>query len=229
MKKVGGGIATLIIVIAAAYFILGGGGGVRVQATIRPTNSSNNSSQNIIPPAPSNNNHTVYKMSPPGPNDNVRVWGAIAIAPSGGGGLSTKMSSKQATEHDAVEKCSQFNTGSELRVAFNNCAVYASAPDGTNGWATDVSIDTAREKAVTECHKYTSHICGSFIELYADGSVQRANVWVAVARSEDSALGWAHYPDMNQAVQATNKVCTAQSAKHCKPLTRLCANGNLRK
>jgi hypothetical protein len=273
-KKVGGGIAALIIVVLAAYFLLGGGDDDSKKDS--GDNSNNNNSQNVVPPAPTNNTPPVYKTSPPGPYDNVGTWGAIAIAPTGGWGLSTNMTSKQAAERDAVEKCSQFNTGCELRVAFDKCAAYAVADDGTYGWATDSTVDLARGKAVSDCHKYTNLICSSFIELCSDGSVQRANVWAAVAtadngqygvawnfptqlgaekasldecmkygpnclmrlsfsdcgavaRSEDGALGWAHYPDMNDSIKGAMEECDKRSEKQCSIITQLCADGSERK
>lgn len=272
-KKLGGGIAALIIVVLAAYLIFGGGD----DKEKNNNNTNNNNSQNVVPPASTNNNTTpVYQTSPPGPNDNVGIWGAIAIAPSGGWGLSTNMSSKQAAEKDAVEKCSQFNTGCELRAAFDKCAAYAIAEDGTYGWATDASIDQARNKAIVNCHKYTSNVCSSFIELCSDGSVQRANVWgavatadngqygsawnfqtqlkaekasvdecakygpnclmrlsfrdcAAVAKSEDGALGWAHYETMDEALKAAMEECDSRSEKSCSILTQLCSDGSQRK
>ena len=272
-KKIGGGIAALIIVILGAYLLFGGGDDTRNNSD---NNSNNNNSQNVVPPPPTNNTTPVFKTSPPGPNDNVGIWGAIAIAPSGGWGLSTNQSSKQAAEKDAVEKCSQYNTGCELRVAFDKCAVYAIADDGTYGWATDPSVDQARANAVSNCHKYTNNLCSSFIELCSDGSVQRANVWAALAtadngqygsawnfptqlraekasvdecakygpnclmrisfrdcgamaRSEDGALGWAHYPDMNDAIKAAMEECDNRSDKQCSILTQLCSDGSQRK
>jgi|GEM_PF-2758555 len=273
-KKVGGGIAALIIVVLAAYFLLGGGDDDSKKDS--GYNSDNNNSQNVVPPAPTNNTPPVYKTSPPGPYDNVGIWGAIAIAPTGGWGLSTNMTSKQAAERDAVEKCSQFNTGCELKVSFNNCAVYAIAPDGSFGWATNTTVDLARNNAVSECHKYTNDLCSSFIELCSDGSVQIANVWAAVAtadngkygvawnfptqlraetasvdecmkygpncllrlsfrdcgavaRSEDGALGWAHYPAMSDSIRGAMEECDKRSEKQCSIITQLCANGNERK
>jgi TIR domain-containing protein/uncharacterized protein DUF4189 len=273
-KKIGGAIAALIVVVLAAYLLLGGAGDDTGKNS--DNNSNDNRSQNVVPPLPTNNTTPVYKTSPPGPYDNVGIWGAIAIAPSGGWGLSTNMSSKQAAEKDAVEKCSQYNTGCELRVAFDKCAVYAIAEDGTYGWATDPSVDQARSNAVSNCHKYTNNLCSSFIELCSDGSVQRANVWAALAtadngqygaawnfptqlraekasvdecvkygpnclmrisfrdcgalaRSEDGALGWGHYPEMNDAIKAAMEECDSRSDKQCSILTQLCSDGSQRK
>ncbi len=274
-KKVGGGIVALIIIVAAVYFLSGGGKDNNTNNDSNK-NSNNNSSQNVVPPAPTNYNPPVYKTSPPGPHDNEGTWGAISIAPSGGWGFSTNMTSKQAAEQDAIERCSQFNTGCEVRVAFNSCAVYATAPDGSYGWATNTTVDLARNNAVTECHKYTSETCSSFIELCSDGSVKTVNVWAAiatadngqygvswnyptrsqaekasidectkygpncqmrisftdcgaVARSEDGALGWGYYSDMNEAVKAAIEECDGRSEKKCSILTQLCADGSQKK
>jgi hypothetical protein len=266
-KKLGGLIAAVLVLGLGGYLIFGGG----------DDENGTNGNQNQIMPGPTNYNPPpVYNTSPPGPYDNQGNWGAITIAPSGGWGFSTNMPSKQAAEKDAIERCSQFNTGCELRISFNNCAVYATAPDGSFGWATNSTVDLARNNAISECHKYTSDVCASFIELCADGSVKRVNVWGAIAtadngqygvawnyptrvqaekasvdecvkygpncqmrisftdcgalaRSEDGALGWGYYADMNEAVKAAMEECDSRSEKQCSVLTQLCADGSQRK
>jgi hypothetical protein len=267
-KKLGGLIAAVLVLGLGGYLIFGGGD---------DDNHGPSNNQNQIIPGPTDYNPPpVYNTSTPGPYDNEGNWGAITIAPSGGWGFSTNMPSKQAAEKDAIERCSQFNTGCELRISFNNCAVYATAPDGSYGWATNSTVDLARNNAITECHKYTSDLCTSFIELCADGSVKRVNVWGAIAtadngqygvawnyptrvqaekasvdecvkygpncqmrisftdcgalaRSEDGALGWGYYADMNEAVKAAMEECDSRSEKPCSILTQLCADGSQRK
>ncbi|HSC34946.1 MAG TPA: DUF4189 domain-containing protein, partial [Thermodesulfobacteriota bacterium] len=264
-KKLGGLVALVLVLGLAGYLIFGGG-----------DEDKNNGQNQIIPPPTDYYQPPVYTPSPPGPYDNEGNWGAITIAPSGGWGFSTNMSSKQAAEKDAIERCSQFNTGCELKVSFNNCAVYAIAPDGSFGWATNTTVDLARNNAVSECHKYTNDLCSSFIELCSDGSVKKVNVWGAiatadngqygsawnyptrvqaekasvdecakygpncqmrisftdcgaVARSEDGALGWGYYADMNQAVKGAMEECDSRSEKQCSILTQVCADGSERK
>ncbi|MCI0481802.1 MAG: DUF4189 domain-containing protein [Candidatus Dadabacteria bacterium] len=267
-KKLGGLVALVVVLGLAGYLIFGGGD---------DDNGGTNDNQNQIIPGPTDYYQPpVYTPSPPGPYDNEGTWGAITLAPSGGWGFSTNMPSKQAAEKDAIERCSQFNTGCELRVSFNNCAVYATAPDGSFGWATNTTVDLARNNAVSECHKYTNDLCSSFIELCSDGSVKKVNVWGAiataengqygsawnyptrvqaekasvdecakygpncqmrisftdcgaVARSEDGALGWGFYADMNQAVKAAIDECDSRGEKKCSILTQLCADGSQRK
>lgn len=51
----------------------------------------------------------------------------------------------------------------------------------------------------------------------------------AVARSEDGALGWGYYSDMNEAVKAAIEDCDGRSEKKCGILTQLCADGSRRK
>ena len=262
-RKLVGLIAVVVVLGLAGYLIFGGGD---------KDGKKNDQPHNIIgedkdyrPP--------VYTPSPPGPYDNEGNWGSIAVAPSGGYGFSTNMPSKQAAEKDAVERCSQFNTVCEIKVSFNTCAVYATAPDGAFGWATNSTVDLARNNAVSECHKYTNDVCSSFIELCSDGSTKRVNVWAAiatadngrygtawnyptrvqaekaavgecvkygpncqmrisftdcgaVARSEDGALGWGYYADMDEAVKAAKDECGNRSKKPCSILTQLCADGS---
>ena len=51
----------------------------------------------------------------------------------------------------------------------------------------------------------------------------------ALARSEDGALGWAHYPEMNDAIKAAMEECDSRSDKQCSILTQLCSDGSQRK
>ena len=207
-KKLGGLIALVLVLGLAGYLIFGGGD---------DGNDGTNNNQNQIIPGPSNHYQPpVYTPSPPGPYDNEGNWGAIAIAPSGGWGFSSNMSSKQAAEKDAVERCSQFNTGCEVRISFNTCAVYATAPDGSYGWATNTTVDLARNNAVSECHKYTNDLCSSFIELCADGSVKSVNEWAAIATADNGQYGAAwNYPTRVQAEKASVDEC-AKYGPNCQ-------------
>ncbi len=204
-KKVGGLVALVVVLGLAGYLIFGGG-----------DDDKNNGQNQIIPPPTDYYQPPVYTPSSPGPYDNEGNWGAITIAPSGGWGFSTNMSSKQAAEKDAIERCSQFNTGCELKASFNNCAVYAIAPDGSYGWATNTTVDLARNNAVSECHKYTNDLCSSFIELCSDGSVKNVNEWAAIATADNGQYGAAwNYSTRLQAEKASVDEC-AKYGPNCQ-------------
>lgn len=190
-KKVMGIVLGLIIILGAAYFLID-----------RDGDSKNDDSDVVVPPV------TTYAPPPP-PVDHGGTWGALALAPNGGWGFSTTMQTKEAAEQEAMTRCSEFNTGCEMRISFSNCAVYATAPDGSWGWATESTVDLARGNAVSECHKYTKETCASFIELCGDGSVRRVNVWAAIATADNGQYGVAwNFATRPQAEKAAVEECT---------------------
>lgn len=151
-------------------------------------------------------------------NDNEKVvipppvdgqqWGALALTPVGGWGFSTNQPTQQAAEQEAMVKCSSQNSDCELKKSFYDCMVYARADDGTAAWGTHANIDTAREAAVSKCHEFTSQTCSSHVELCADGSVKRVNVWGAIATADNEEYGSAwNYPTRGAAEAAALKEC----------------------
>lgn len=259
-KKIAGGIAAVVVLVLIVIFLLPGDDDDDIKISQDNTNK-------VVPSAPVNE---IEPTAPP-PLGGV-VWGAIAASPNRGWGLAKQLPTKEAAEKDAIERCSKSNSGCELRTAFSNCAVYATSSDGTWAWATDSTVDLARPAAIAECHKYTSQLCDSYIEMCADGSVMRVNIWAAIAvgdkgksgmswnyptrqeaingavaecgksdtnckvklsyidcgalaRSEDGALGWAHYSEMNKAVEAAMRQCESVTDTKCGILAQVCANG----
>ncbi len=140
--------------------------------------------------------------------DDGKMWGALALTPSGGWGFATNQPSKRAAEQEAMVKCSSQNPDCELKISFDNCMVYARAADRTTAWGTHENIDTAREAAVSKCHEFTADTCGSHVELCADGSVKRVNVWGAIATADEGKHGesW-NYPTRAEAEAAALEEC----------------------
>ena len=187
-KLIGGGIAVLLLILIGLLVFSGDNGG------------GDNNTDN---PSITNENNTVVN-----PSDDGRQWGALALTPSGGWGFSTNQPTKQAAEQEAMVKCSSKNSDCELKKSFYDCMVYARAEDGTTAWGTHANLDTAREAAVSKCHEFTTETCSSHVELCADGSVKRVNVWGAIATADDGNYGQAwNYPSRAGAEAAALREC----------------------
>ncbi len=198
-KLIGGGIAVLILILIGFLVFSGDNGGGENK------NDWNNGNTNNTPIATDNN--TVINT----PVDGGQ-WGALALTPSGGWGFSTNQPTQQAAEQEAMVKCSSKNPDCELKKSFDNCMVYARAEDGATAWGTHENLDAAREAAVSKCHEFTTGTCGSHVELCADGSVARVNVWGAIATADDGNHGQAwNYPSRAVAEAAALKECQKEA------------------
>jgi len=187
-KLIGGGIAVLLLILIGFLVFSGDNGG-----------GDNNTDNTGI----ANENDTVVDPSYDG-----KQWGALALTPSGGWGFSTNQPTKQAAEQEAMVKCSSKNPDCELKKSFYDCMVYARAEDETTAWGTHANLDTAREAAVSKCHEFTTETCSSHVELCADGSVKRVNVWGAIATADDGNHGQAwNYPSRVGAEAAALREC----------------------
>lgn len=200
-KLIGGGIAVLLLILIGFLVFSGeeGGGG---------NNGSDNNTDNTT------QNDTVIT-----PSGDGKQWGALALTPTGGWGFSTNQPTKQAAEQEAMVKCSSKNPDCELKKSFDNCMAYARADDGTTAWGTHADIDTAREAAVSKCHEFTTQTCSSHVELCADGSIKRVNVWGAIATADNGGHGraWNH-PTRSGAEAAALKECQKEGP-NCKVRT----------
>ncbi len=187
-KLVGGSIAVLILILLG-FLVFSGDDG-----------DSTNGGYNT--PIATDNNTVINT-----PIDG-KQWGALALTPAGGWGFSTNQPTKQAAEQEAMVKCSSQNPDCELKIAFDNCMVYARAADRTTAWGTHANLDTAREAAVSKCHEFTTQTCGSHVEICADGSVKRINVWGAIATADEGKHGesW-NYPTRVEAESAAMEEC----------------------
>ena len=194
-KKIGGGIAVVIILLLG-FFIFSGENGDEVN------DITNGDKITDYSPTPVDNNS---EETPPTEGEQ---WGALALTPAGGWGYSTNQPTKRAAEQEAMVKCSSQNHDCELAKSFNNCMAYSRAPDGTTAWGTHENLDTAREASVSKCHEFTTQTCVSHVELCADGSVKRVNVWGAIATADNAEFGksW-NFPTRSDAESAAMEEC----------------------
>ncbi|WP_218848005.1 DUF4189 domain-containing protein [Xanthomonas sp. JAI131] len=105
---------------------------------------------------------------PPSPSGEwIKTWGAIATAPNGDTGVSSKMLSKEDAESKALNNCIGLGS-SGCRVSFvyrNQCVAAVNPVDGGDGGviSSAETLDKALKRALSKCRSASGSECKASI------------------------------------------------------------------